>query len=126
MTLDDLKNWLTVLGAVVGLLGFLKGVLEYSRQNEMRRLDLFQAMRQRFEVSEGMKRVREALESDEANALVSVTKKDKVDFLAFYEDLALMVVSGIIHPEIAQYFFGFYAILANDEQNVQAFWAGLD
>lgn len=123
MTLDDLKNWVTVLGTVVGVLVALKGILEYSRQNAMRRLELFQAMRRRFEESQAMLRVRAALESDDANALASVTRNDKVDFLAFYEDLALMVDSGMMHPEIAQYWFGFYVVLANEEQ---AFWADLN
>ncbi len=98
MTLDDLKNWVTVVGTVVGVLVALKGILEYSRQNAMRRLELFQAMRRRFEESQAMLRVRAALESDDDHALASVAKNDKVDFLAFYEDLALMVDSGMMHP----------------------------
>jgi hypothetical protein len=123
MTLDDLKNWATIFGTVVGVVVASKGIIEYTQQNAIRRLELFQAMRKRFEESPAMQRVRAALEADKEDAVTSLAKNDKVDFLAFYEDLALMVDSRMMRPEIAQYWFGFYVVLANEKQ---AFWADLN
>lgn len=123
MTLEDLKNWATIIGVIVTIFVFFKGILEYSHQNAMRRLELFQSMRKRFEESAPIQRVREALESEKEDSLAALSKKDKVDFLAFYEDLALMVDSGLMRSEIAQYWFSFYILMANDEQG---FWADLD
>jgi len=123
MTLEDLKNLVTILG-IFGTVGvFIKGIFEFSRQNAMRRLELFQSMRKRFEESPSIKRVRDALESDGKDAFATLTKNDKVDFLAFYEDLALMVDTRMMRFDIAQYWFSFYVIMANDED---AFWVGLD
>src|SRR5512135_3314930 len=100
MSLDDFKNWVTIIGTFFAVLVALKGILEYSHQNAMRRLELFQAMRRRYDESQAMKRVRDALEAEEESALASVSKADKAEFAAFYEDLALMVDSGMMRPVI--------------------------
>ena len=42
--------------------------------------------------------------------LQSVPYKDKRDYLGFFEEIALMVNSGIIRIELAHYMFGYYAI----------------
>lgn len=123
MSLDDFKNWVTIIGTFFAVLVALKGILEYSHQNAMRRLELFQAMRRRYDESPAMNRVRAALEAEEESVLASVPKADKVEFAAFYEDLALMVDTGMMRPLIAQYWFGYYVALADGEQS---FWSDMN
>jgi hypothetical protein len=123
MTLSEWKDVVTIAGTGLGLLAAAKGLIEYSEQNAQRRLQLFQDLRRRFEEKPAMQKMRAAIEAQGPNQLRAIAKNDKVDFAAFYEDVALMMNSGLIRPEVAHYWFGFYAVSADEDD---AFWSDLN
>jgi hypothetical protein len=48
--------------------------------------------------------------------------KEKRDFLGFFEEVAIMVNSGLIRKEVAHYMFGYYVI---DCWKSKSFWKGI-
>ncbi|MEH2321425.1 DUF4760 domain-containing protein [Nostoc sp.] len=109
MTLDDWRNIAIIIGTFVALLTLMKGIYEYTRQLAQKRSEQYAEMRKRFRESKVIFQLIGMLETNDSN-LAEVSWSDKVELLGFYEDIALMVNSGIIKRNVAFYMFGYYAI----------------
>jgi hypothetical protein len=109
MTLDDCRNIAIIMGTFVALLTWMKGIYEYTRQLAQKRSEQYAEMRKRFRESEVIFELIGMLETNDSN-LAEVSWSKKVELLGFYEDIALMVNSGIIKRNVAFYMFGYYAI----------------
>jgi hypothetical protein len=93
----------------ISLLTWMKGVYEYTRQLAQKRSEQYAEMRKRFRESEVISKLISMLEKNDSN-LAEVSWSEKVELLGFYEDIALMVNSGLIKRDVAFYMFGYYAI----------------
>jgi hypothetical protein len=122
MTLDDARNIATILGVAVAVATFLKVILEYGHQGAQKRFEYFVLMRKRFKENPSFTKMCDLLEDDD-DSLSGLSFKDKRDFLGFFEEVAIMVFSGLIRKEIALHMFGYYAI---DCWKSAHFWANLD
>jgi hypothetical protein len=109
MTLGDLKSIATIIGAIIAVLTFLKGMIEYIKQGSQKRAEHFNIMRIKFKENAVFKEICDLLECDDEK-LTSIKFADKRDFLGFFEEIALMMNSKIIKKEVAHYMFGYYAI----------------
>jgi hypothetical protein len=118
MTIAEIKDIATTLGAVVALLALLKGIWEYAKQGAQKRAQNFLTMRERLKDNESFKHICNLLETDDAE-LLKVPFKEKRDFLGFFEEVAIAMNSGLIKPTVTHYMFGYYALRCWESQH---FW----
>ena len=110
MTLEQLKDSATIAGVVVAVVTFIKVVIEYRAQGTQKRVERFLEMRKRFKENAQFKEILSLIEHDDPK-LADVPFKEKRDLLGFFEEVAIMLNSGLIRKEIVHYMFGYYAIL---------------
>ena len=109
MKLAEYKDAATAVGVLVALLTLVKGVYEYAKQGAQKRAEQFVEMRRRFKENDPFKEIASLIEQNDPK-LSSVAFKDKLYYVGFFEEVALMVNSDLIKPEVAHYMFGYYAI----------------
>jgi hypothetical protein len=119
MSLSDWKDIGTILVAIVGLITLIKGVYEYIKQGKQKRCDRFVEMRKKYTENPIFRNLFELLENEEDDKLRKIPYKDKLLFLGFYEELALMMNSNLLNEKIVFYMFGYYAIKCWD---TESFW----
>jgi len=115
-TLDLIKTIAISGTSIVAVITLIKGYLEYRLTTKQKRSELYESYRKKLKENKSISDVVEALETDNGN-LKEMPRINKYAFLGFYEDIALLVNTGLIKPEIAHYMFGYYAIECwkNDE-----------
>ena len=122
MSLSDYKDIATIAGVVIALFTLAKGVYEYVRQGAQKRAEQFIEMRKRLKENDTFRDLAALLETNDPR-LESVPYKDKRDYLGFFEEIALMVNSGLIRIELAHYMFGYYAIRCWESDH---FWSDVN
>ncbi|MBD2311481.1 hypothetical protein H6G20_07395 [Desertifilum sp. FACHB-1129] len=100
----------------------VKGLIEYMRQNAQKRAEYYTSMRERFKENDRFQELFEMLDNDDPE-LAELPYHKKLDFLGFYEDIALMVNSGLLKKPVAHYMFAYYAIRCWESNN---FWDNLN
>ena len=109
MDLDDVAKIGAVAGAMLGLGTFLKAIFEYTRSNAMKRADYFFGMRRTMYGNKKVVDIMMLLETGDQK-LREVAYRDKMEFLGFYEEVAISNNSRLLNDRIAHYMFGYYAI----------------
>jgi hypothetical protein len=122
MTLEQTKDLSTVIGAVVAAFTLAKALFEYIRQNAAKRAEFFITMRARLKENETFRNLLDQIEHDDPN-LGGIDFKEKRDLLGFFEEIALMLNSGIVRADVAHYMFGYYAIRCWESEH---FWQGVN
>jgi len=115
---ECIKDVATVVGVVVASITLIMGIVEFVRQGTQKRAEHFIEMKKRFKENERFREISALLENDDPK-LASEPYKNKRDYLGFFEEIALMVNSGLIKVEVAYYMFGYYAIKCWKSDN---FW----
>jgi hypothetical protein len=108
-----------ILTLAIGVGTFLKAIVEYKRQNAVKRFEIFQAMNRRFDDNEFLS-LRELLD-DDSQELSQTNYTVKHNFLGFFEELAISVSSNVMSRDVAFYMFGYYAIRCWESKE---FWKG--
>jgi hypothetical protein len=109
MTLENWKDLATIIGVAIAASTLIKAFLEYRNQGIQKRVERFLEMRKRLDENAQFKEICNLLE-DKDPRLAEIPFKEKRDLLGFYEEIAIMLNSGIIRREVAHYMFGYYAI----------------
>lgn len=115
------------VGAAIALMTFVRAVLEYRQQGRQRRSEQFFAFGRRVDEQPTFRKIRDLLDAEVAQAhdataaLSALPPPEKFDFLGAYEELALLVRSGLVRPEVAHYMHGYYALRCRDSKG---FWKG--
>lgn len=112
----------TFLAAAVALLSARHAAKEYARQGKQKRIEMLLQMRQRFKSRRDFQDVVRCLDADDPQLRAQIRNVDKEirrDFLGFFEEIALLVNSGVFPPHVAQYMFGYYAIICDECED---FW----
>ena len=117
-TLDLIKTIAISGTSVVAIFTLIKGYSEYKLTTKQRRIELYEIYRRKLKEDETIRSVVDALENDNRN-IVEISRIDKYMFLGFYEDIALLMNTGLIKPEIAHYMFGYYAMRCWENES---FW----
>lgn len=108
LTIDIIKTVATVGTAVVAIVTIMKGYSEYKLSGIQKRVELFEKYRQKLKENDSLKKIIGLLETEDPGIrYVSLT--DRYLFLGFYEEIALLVNSKVLKPEIAHYMFAYYA-----------------
>jgi hypothetical protein len=121
MTLAEAKDLGAVLGAVLALAALVTGVVEYGHQGAQRRAEHFLEMRKRLKENSTFKEMCALLEVNDPK-LLEVPFKEKRDLVGFFEEVALLLNSGLLRLAVTHYMFGYYAILCWESDD---FWSGL-
>jgi hypothetical protein len=84
------------------------------REGRLKRFENFQQMQSRYRQDPSIQAVFRSLYPEQyrgdTGKQPSATTKNKLDFMGFYEELAIMVNSGIMRPDAAYYTFGVDAV----------------
>lgn len=116
-SLEDWKNLFSIFGVVVAAGALGKAVYEYTRQVAERRAQQFLVLRSTYTANPEFQRIISHLYGDADFSSIPLT--DRIQFMAFFEDIAFLVNSGLVRAEVASYMFGGDAIKAwTDDQ----FW----
>ena len=121
-TLSLVKDISITLASIITLITFVTGVAQYVRQGHQARATQFVEMRRRFLEDASFRDILNLLASDHP-ALKDVPIQDRRNFVGFLEEVALMVNSKVLRPEVAHYMFGYYVLLVDGSEH---FWEGLD
>lgn len=121
-TLNDWKDVATIVAAFGGVIAAAVGLIQYRRNNMVKRAELFFEMENRLRESSEFRQIIEYLETGSPE-LASVPLRDRIHFLGVYEQVAIMVNSGLMQSELAYYMFGAYAVSAIESQHM---WVNLD
>jgi hypothetical protein len=121
---DTLTVIIAGVGRLIALAGLAKALLEYTQQGRQKRAEQFFALRRRMKDSSEFRRIAGLLDDPRgAEELAPVPFVEKRDYLGLFEEVALVVNSGLITPEVAHYMFGYYAIRCWENE---AFWVGVN
>ena len=118
----EMANILKLVGAVVALLTFIKGVYALVHANAIHRYEKFHEMSIRFDKNKDIQNVCAFLHST-GDELKMPTKQQKEVFICFLEEVLFMVYGKIMKRHIAMYSFGYYGKLAIENDK---FWKGLN
>lgn len=110
MNLEDARNIAVIAAALVGAATLLKGVFEYMRQNAQKRAELYMQLGKQFIENTNFKRLFDLLDRRADDELRQLEYAHKLEFLRFFEDIAVLMNSRLIRPHVAHYMFAYYAI----------------
>lgn len=122
MSLTEAKDLATIIGVVIAIVTLVKAFLEFKSQGTQRRAEHFLGMRVRFKENVVFKELCGFLEQDDEK-LKDLPLGEKLQLAGFFEEVALMVNSGLIREKVAHYMFGYYAIKCWESSH---FWNGLE
>ena len=116
------KDIASIVAVVIALITLGKGLAEYSKHGAQQRAEHFLEMRHRFKDSDKFRRISKLLENDD-DELLKLTLAEKVDYVGFLEEIALLTNSGLVRSEVAHYMFGYYAVQC---WNNEKFWKDMN
>lgn len=138
LTMDEWGTVFQILGVVVGLcvagIGFYKTWAELKRLRQQRdehqrelhatarlkRTEFLLTQHRRLFDDPVLYQVLTYLDADDAALARPEMWNANRKFLTFIEEMAILVESRLVDPEVAYYMFGYYAIRARDGKNFNA------
>jgi hypothetical protein len=93
--LSVLKDVAAIMAVIVAATVAIRGVCEYQSQGRQKRAEHFLSMRHRFKDDETFKTIGGYLEFND-DKLREVLFADKRDYIGFFEEIALLVKSGLM------------------------------
>jgi hypothetical protein len=102
---------ITAIVAVIALIvTVIRAAVEYSKQNLLKRFEKYQELSRDWFDDKDIQEIIGLLEEDPKRKLLKMSYSKKEAFIGFYEEIGLMLESGIIKKRIAYYMFGYYTI----------------
>lgn len=112
-SLSDLANYGTFASGLAAVALLYATFREYRQQGRQKRLDYFKGMIDKFKNTEHFLEISSMLDDDNNPELAKIHYRIRRSYLNFFEELSLMINSGIVQKELALYMFGYYAIRAH-------------
>jgi len=117
-----IKDVSIIVAGIVALSTFMTGAIEFLRQGRQHRAENLIQLRRRFLETKQYREILDMLQSDDP-AIATCSVQERRNFVGFLEEIALMVNSRLIRPEVAHYMFGYYVLLV---ARSEPFWQGLE
>lgn len=114
----DIQGIAILASTIIGLLTIIAALYEYIQQGKIKRVEFFLQARNRLFENDEYREIIDLLEIDDEK-LKTIEFKVKLEFIGYFEEIALLINSKVIRPEVAQYMFGYYALKCWDSKN---FW----
>ncbi len=112
-----------ILGGIGALIVFFRGLGVYRLQSSLQRFEKFSEMQKRFDTDEDFEEILHCLEADRAAQIANISQTKRAAFLGFFEDIGIMMNSGLIRPEVAFNTWGYWALKARETPEL---WIGMD
>jgi hypothetical protein len=112
----------TALGAVVAAATLIKGYREYVQQNRQKRFEYVASRKDKAAKNENFQKIVRLLQAGNDAPVEEwnqITLNDRIEFLTYYEEIALMVNSKFIRREVAHYELGQHLVRGWESD---AFW----
>ena len=122
MDIGLIKDVSIIVGGSIAFITLWQGLFQYSRQNHANRANQLISMRRRFLEEKSFQAILTKIH-DGCPEIAKVPIQDRRNLVGYFEEVALMMHSGLIRPEVTHYMFGYYVILIDD---CEKFWEGLD
>ena len=122
MNIGLLKDFSIIVAGGIAFITLWQGLFQYTRQNHAQRANQFIQMRRRFLEEKSFQEIL-TLIHDKCPEIGKKSIQDRRNLVGYFEEVALMVNSGLIRPEVAHYMFGYYVLLIDDCED---FWQDLD
>ena len=109
----------TFLAAFGAIGSAIYAAREYNRQGKQKRIEILLQMRQRLKEEKPFQEIVRCLDSEDETVrrqITTISKETRRDYLGFFEEIALLVNSGIMPKPVAQYLFGYYAIICDESE----------
>lgn len=99
-----------IAAGFAGLWGFFKGVDEYIRQGAQKRQETVTQLQKQLNEDATLYKICSLLEIGTPNVeLKNLPFPEKRQFLVFFEYIALLTNTNLIHKDLSAYMFGYYA-----------------
>jgi AAA15 family ATPase/GTPase len=108
-----------IVGAIALIVTVIRAVLEYSKQNHLARFEKYAELSKDWYGDKDIQEIIVLLGDDPNGRLAKIHISKKEAFVGYYEEIALMLESGILKKQIAYYMFGYHTILCYENGN---FW----
>ena len=119
-TFQNVTAGVSLVLATGALIAAARAMMEYRAQGRQKRADHFDDMRSRLKSDESFRTITNYIATgDERLADESVAAK--MDYVCFFEQVAIMRNSRLISPNVAHYMIGFYAVVC---WKSDLFWSG--
>lgn len=122
MTFQTIKNLSIIFGLAIGASTLFLGIFEYMRQGALKRAEYLFSMRKKFQNNERFANLLKLLELN-SQELLDIPYFQKVEFIAFFEEVVLLMKSKLIKKEVAHYMFYYFAKRCWKSEN---FWIKLN
>ena len=122
MDVGTIKDFSIIVGGAIAFITLWQGLFQYTRQNHANRANQLIQMRRRFLEEKSFQDIL-SLIHDGCPDITKTSIQDRRNLVGYFEEVALMMNSGLIRPEVAHYMFGYYVLLID---NCEQFWDGLD
>jgi hypothetical protein len=124
-TKDVVAAVIAGLSAAIALVTLIRALLEYGQQGRQKRADQFFALRRRLKEAPEFRRIAGLIDrgAPAADELANTSFEEKRDYLGLFEEVALVLNSRLITPEVAHYMFGYYALRCWESDG---FWTGVN
>ncbi len=117
-TINLIKAIALVLASIVGLITLIIGYIEYKRASKLKRIEIYNHYREKMNSDENVKTILKMLE-DNNDEIENLPRINRFKFIGYFEDIALLMNSNYIKPEIVHYMFAYYAKMC---WNNEKFW----
>lgn len=122
ISLDRFKDISIIVGGVIAFITLWQGMLQYGRQLRFIKVNQFIDMRRRFLEDQSFRRIL-SLVWEGSPAVAAEPVLERRNLAGFFEELALMMNSGVLKPEVIYYMYGNSALKLDE---CKGFWHGLD
>lgn len=121
-----MEEWLKTASLVFALVAtgvsFIIAVLNYRQLVKQKKFELYESYRKKLRESEDFREILSLIEKDDIKLRKQSFLK-RYQFLGFYEDISIMIKSGLMNPYIAHYMFSYYALSCWKSKN---FWCEIN
>jgi hypothetical protein len=122
LTLEIIKTVAITGTAIITIITLITGYSQYKLMVKQKRCELYELYRKKMKENESISQIINYLETNNKE-IINVPRVKRYLFLGFFEDIALLINSKLIKPEIAHYMFAYYAIQC---WNNELFWNGIN
>jgi len=109
----------TILGIFIGMVSAITVVLEFKTQGTQKRAEFFSRKLDELWKNDLYKHIWLCLDTHNEEEIRHIPREDKLSYLVIFDEIALMMNSGLIKKDVAYYMFGYFAITCWEND---AFW----
>jgi len=119
----EMVKEVSILIAVVGTITTLIiGLVKFRLYSKQKHFERFQELRRKLTENEKLRQICDYLDFKDPK-IETVDYKDKYDFIGIFEDITIMMNSGLIKKEIVYYMLAYYAIRCSEND---PFWKNIN